>query len=63
MSKANASGAACALIIGEDELRANTVTMKMLREDVAQTSLGRQDVLLAVRNAVPIERQGAWLST
>jgi histidyl-tRNA synthetase len=63
MSKANASGATCALLIGEDEVRANAVTMKMLREDAGQTSIGRQDILLAVRNAVPNERQDAWLST
>jgi len=63
MSKANASGAACALIIGEDEVRANAVSMKMLREDIQQMSVGRQDILLAVRNAIPTERQDAWLST
>ena len=64
MGKANASGALCALIVGEDEVKENAVAMKLLREDVAQTSLGRDSVLLAVRNNVPLERQaGPWPST
>jgi histidyl-tRNA synthetase len=64
MSKANASGALCALIVGDDEVRENAVSMKLLREQVAQTTIGREQILLAVRNNVPLERQAAaWLST
>jgi histidyl-tRNA synthetase len=64
MSKANASGALCALIVGEDEVKENAVSMKLLREDIAQTTLRRDSVLLAVRNNVPLERQaGPWPST
>jgi histidyl-tRNA synthetase len=57
MSRANASGAPCALIVGEDEVKENKVAMKLLREDVPQMTLERDGVLLAVRNNVPLERQ------
>jgi histidyl-tRNA synthetase len=64
MSKANASGALCALLVGEDEVKENAVSMKLLREEVAQTTIGREHILLAVRNNVPLERQaGSWPST
>jgi histidyl-tRNA synthetase len=36
MRKADASGARCALILGEDELRAGEVSLKMLRGDAPQ---------------------------
>ena len=41
MKKADASGAALALIVGEDELRAGEVTVKPLRHGRAQVRVAR----------------------
>ena len=41
MKKADASGAALALIVGEDELRAGTVTVKPLRAARPQQQVAR----------------------
>jgi histidyl-tRNA synthetase len=57
MSRANASGALCALIVGENEVKENKVSMKLLREEVPQMTLERDGVLLAVRNNVPLARR------
>jgi histidyl-tRNA synthetase len=57
MSRANASGALCALIVGENEVKENRVSMKLLREEVPQMTLERDGVLLAVRNNVPLGRR------
>jgi histidyl-tRNA synthetase len=44
MRKADASGAACALIIGEDELGKDEVSLKFLRKDGEQQRLKRHQV-------------------
>ena len=46
MKKADASGALIALIVGEDEVRANELTLKFLRRDRPQIKL-RRDSLVA----------------
>jgi histidyl-tRNA synthetase len=44
MKKADASGAALALIVGEDELEAAAVTMKPLRDARPQERVGRAEL-------------------
>lgn len=44
MKKANDSGARYALILGEDELAQNTVSVKFLREDTEQINLPQSDI-------------------
>ncbi len=51
MKKADASGAALALIIGEDELAAGEISMKYLRQDTEQVRLGRERLLEAIAGA------------
>jgi len=43
--RADKSGAAVALILGDDELANNTVSVKYLREDKPQHSLGREELV------------------
>jgi histidyl-tRNA synthetase len=50
MKKANASGAALALIVGEDELKAGAVTVKPLREVQAQQPVPRADLAARLRD-------------
>ncbi len=45
MKKADASGAWLALVVGEDELRADEVSVKMLRQKAEQQRVGRMRVL------------------
>ncbi len=45
MKKADKSGADIALILGEDEIRTGSVTLKHLREELAQQTLPRPEVL------------------
>lgn len=45
MKKADKSAASLALIIGEDEMANNTVTIKYLREDKPQKTVSQQDLL------------------
>jgi histidyl-tRNA synthetase len=45
MKKADKSAASLALIIGEDEMTNNTVTIKYLREDKPQKTVPQQDLL------------------
>lgn len=52
MRKADASGALHALIVGEDELRANEVTFKHLREDLQQVRIGRARLVDTLRNTM-----------
>jgi histidyl-tRNA synthetase len=51
MKRADASGAAWALIVGEDEVADNEITLKWLRADVPQERLSP---------AALIERLAAW---
>lgn len=51
MRKADASGARFALIIGEDELRTEEVTLKPLRVEAAQQRIGRGALAAAMDNA------------
>jgi histidyl-tRNA synthetase len=44
MKKADASGAALALIVGEDEIKAGAVSVKPLRDARAQQSVSRGDI-------------------
>jgi histidyl-tRNA synthetase len=44
MKKADASGAALALIIGDDEIAAGTVTVKALRRDTGQVAVPTQEL-------------------
>jgi histidyl-tRNA synthetase len=44
MKKADASGAALALIIGDDEIAAGTVTVKPLRRDTGQVAVPAQEL-------------------
>ncbi len=48
MRRADASGAAVALILGEDELAAGTVAMKPLRQDSGQVNVAAAGVLAAL---------------
>ena len=50
MKRADASGAAYALIVGEDELKAGDVAVKPLRSDQAQTRVKREQVPAALKN-------------
>ncbi len=45
MKKADKSAASLALIIGEDEIAADTVTIKYLREDKPQATVSQQDLV------------------
>ena len=45
MKKADASGAWAALIVGEDEVRAQEISLKALRKNEAQLRLGRRELL------------------
>ena len=49
MKKADASGARLALILGEDELAAGTVSVKSLREDGGQVAVARSELLAHCR--------------
>lgn len=50
MKKADNSGAAYAVIIGEDEARENRVTLKYLREDRAQQTLSVDELIVALQD-------------
>ena len=52
MKKADASGAALALIVGEDEMRAGEVTFKFLRRDRPQSRIARGAVVAAFEHAL-----------
>jgi histidyl-tRNA synthetase len=56
MKKADASGALHALIVGEDELRANEVAFKFLRKDEEQVRVKRDRLNEILSNA--LERKG-----
>ncbi len=47
--KADKSGARCALILGDDEVRENKVTVKFLREEKAQQTLDLEELLLILK--------------
>ena len=49
MKRADASGADCALIVGEDELASAEVSVKPLRSDQAQTRVKREQVSATLR--------------
>jgi histidyl-tRNA synthetase len=49
MKKADSSGALYALIIGEDELRANEVSFKFLRKDEEQVRVKRDRLIEFLR--------------
>ena len=56
MKLANRSGAAYALIVGEDELGAGTIVVKPLRSDGAQSAVSRPELvgrLQALKSADP----------
>ena len=48
MKQADRSGAAYALIVGEDELQAGTVSIKSLRSDEPQQTVSRDDLTLSL---------------
>jgi len=50
MKRADASGAAYALIVGEDELKAGDVAVKPLRSDQVQTRVKREQVPATLKN-------------
>jgi len=52
MKKADASGAWMALIIGEDEIRAQQVSVKFLRREEPQFRLGREQAVAAIGDAL-----------
>ncbi len=52
MKKADASGAAVAVIIGDDEVAADEVTVKPLRQDVPQQRVPRSDLSSSVLAAI-----------
>jgi histidyl-tRNA synthetase len=52
MKKADASGAPCALIVGEDELRANEVSLKLLRQNEEQVRVKRDRLAETLTNAL-----------
>jgi histidyl-tRNA synthetase len=52
MKKADASGAALALIVGEDELAAGTVSVKPLREARGQQALARGELAARLRQLI-----------
>lgn len=49
MKRADKSGALLALIIGEDEVKADTITVKFLREGIAQQSIPRKELMTFLR--------------
>ena len=59
MKKADASGATLALIVGEDEVRAEQVTLKFLREDRPQSKLARDGFAAGFANALEQAAQRA----
>jgi histidyl-tRNA synthetase len=56
MKKADASGAWAALIVGEDEVRAQQITVKALRKDEAQARVTRRDLLAGFATVVQRSR-------
>ena len=58
MKKADRSGAALALILGEQELGASTLSVKPLRENGEQLPLARPALLERLRDGVRNRRQG-----
>ncbi|HNW45331.1 MAG TPA: His/Gly/Thr/Pro-type tRNA ligase C-terminal domain-containing protein, partial [Elusimicrobiales bacterium] len=57
MRSADKSGAAYALIIGEDELKAGTVTVKPLKEKGDQFTLPIQDAPKEIEKRIPKDKQ------
>ncbi len=49
MKRADASGARFAIILGEEEIARNSATVKWLREDVPQETLGRGDLVARLK--------------
>ena len=56
MKQADRSGAAYALILGEDELRAGTVSIKSLRRDEEQQTVARDDLIDTIRRLTSDDR-------
>jgi histidyl-tRNA synthetase len=56
MKKADASGAAYALIVGEDELAAGEVSLKPLRAEGEQRRIGRERLLEAFAETISREK-------
>ena len=52
MKKADASGAWVALIVGEDEIRAHQISVKFLRREEPQYSVGRREAVTAFGDAL-----------
>ncbi|MFA7399154.1 MAG: histidine--tRNA ligase [Sideroxydans sp.] len=52
MKKADGSAAACAVIIGEDEVTANAVTFKPLRGDGEQQKIGVEELQVKIRELI-----------
>jgi len=52
MRKADKSGAKIALILGESEIRENTVGIKFLREEKQQIDIAQSDLVVALTNAL-----------
>jgi histidyl-tRNA synthetase len=57
MKKADASGAPLALVIGEDELRAGEVSVKMLRRSAAQQRLARAQAIAQFASILQASRE------
>ena len=51
MKKADASGARYAVIIGDEEARAGVVSLKALREEVAQSKVRVEEAVALIRDA------------
>lgn len=52
MKKADASGAGCAVIIGDNEVQSSVVTVKPLRIAMEQRSLAIGDAILLIKNTI-----------
>ncbi|MGQ9427081.1 histidine--tRNA ligase [Gilvimarinus sp. F26214L] len=53
MKKADKSGAAVACLLGEDEVKSSTVSLKYLREDRPQQTLGLEELMAQLRSDFP----------
>ena len=56
--KADKSGAALALVIGEDEISNNKTTIKYLREDKPQQQLSEQELIALLTNHITGKTSG-----
>jgi histidyl-tRNA synthetase len=50
MKRADASGAAMALVLGENEMNEQQVSVKYLREDRPQVTMQRDDLVAFLKN-------------